>query len=381
MNLVSTINFLLIAGVIQGFLFNIVTLFIKKRYTKVIIYLNFTVLFLSLNNLQRWLAENDFSSNNFFIKQLEVPWYVLMFPFFFLFLVHFLKVEDKVRDYLKLTLTIFVLEVIVRLSLITYVYYNVPDQDDSIIKYYHNYEEVVNLIYCLYIFAQSLILVYKKQDLYSYLLSYDDINWIKIFLKLGAVVFMFWVIAVGYVQFTGDRSAYLLLRFGTSILLYWIGYQGFYRYNVVKDRIVLRRTLAEQNYMLSTFETKNSVSTSQEFNTEKHKKEFDNISDFIISAQRFLDPYLSMEELSKDLGISVSHMSKLINSFSGHNFSDYINGLRVEQAKKLLADPDFSQYTIVSIGLESGFNSRSTFYAAFKKFTTQTPSQFRDSNL
>ena len=122
MNLVAIINFLLIAGVIQGFLFNLVTLFFRKKLTKAILYLNLTVLFLSLNNLQAWIRENGYSSKILFINQLEVPWYVLMFPFFYLFLVHFLKVENKVNDYLKLTLAVFFLEVIFRVFLIGCVY-------------------------------------------------------------------------------------------------------------------------------------------------------------------------------------------------------------------------------------------------------------------
>jgi AraC-like DNA-binding protein len=65
------------------------------------------------------------------------------------------------------------------------------------------------------------------------------------------------------------------------------------------------------------------------------------------------------------------------NSYSSYNFSDFINSLRVEQAKKFLSDNEFSQYTIVAIGLECGFNSKSTFYSAFKNFTSETPTTYR----
>ena len=75
--------------------------------------------------------------------------------------------------------------------------------------------------------------------------------------------------------------------------------------------------------------------------------------------------------------MSTSHISKVINTTSNFNFSDYINLLRVEQAKKLLSNSDFDRYTIVSVGLECGFNSKSTFYTAFKKFTNYTPTEFR----
>ena len=188
MKIVTIINFLLIAGVIQGFVFNLVTLFFRKKLTKVIFFLNLTVLFISLNNLQAWLRENDYSSNMFFIKQFEVPWYVLIFPFFYLFLVHFLKVENKVNDYLKLTLTVFILEIVFRMFLIGFVNYYIPDQDVTIIKKYTVFEEIFNLVYCLFIFGHSLTLVFRKKKLYEFILNYDDVNWIKLFLKISSVV-------------------------------------------------------------------------------------------------------------------------------------------------------------------------------------------------
>jgi len=381
MNVVSIINFLLIAGVIQGFFFNLITLFIKKKITKVIVFLNLVVLFLSLNNLQAWLRENDYSSGLFWIKHLEVPWYVLMFPCFYLFLVHFLKVDNKVNDYLKLTITVFVLEVVFRLFLMGYVYYYVPERNTSIIHLYTSFEEIFNLIYCLYIFYHALILVFKKKALYEYILSFDDIIWIKLFLKICSVVLLFWVIAVAVFNITGNKDAYLLLRFGDSIVLYWIGYQGFYRYTIVKDRIMLRRSIARDSGLEPTMVRNTQELTVDSTVKEKHYKEFMELNDYIISNKRYVDPFLNLEALASELGIGVSHLSKLINTFSSYNFSDYINSLRVEQAKKLLEDETFDQYTILSIGLESGFNSKSTFYSAFKKFTSLTPSLYRDGNM
>jgi len=378
MNIVAIINFLLIAGVIQGFVFNLVTLLIKKKFTKVILFLNLTVLFISLNNLQAWLRENEYSSNIFFIKQLEVPWYVLIFPFFYLFLVHFLKVDKKVNDYLKLTLIVFFLEVVFRAFLIGCVYYYIPEQDITIIKRYSIFEEIFNLIYCLFIFGHSLTLVFRKKKLYEFILNYDDINWIKLFLKISSVVLFLWVIAVVFFNITGNRDAYLLLRLGTSIILYWIGYQGFYRYNVVNDRIILRRSILSNKALQVSDSHINLGQDRIDFINEKHQKEFEQLNSYIISNQSFVDPNLSLESLTENQNMSLSHASKLINAFSNYNFSDYINSLRIEQAKKLLSDDSFDQYTIVAIGLESGFNSKSTFYTAFKKFTSQTPSEFRD---
>jgi len=206
---------------------------------------------------------------------------------------------------------------------------------------------------------------------------YDDLNWIKWFIRLGCFVILFWTIAVIIKSFTGNEDAYILLRFSSSILLYWIGYQGFYKYTVVKDRIYLRSTIINDKVLISSDNQYNAFQKKDDFINEKHQKEFENIKKHIVKNKLYLDPLLSMDSITSELGLSKSHFSRLINTYSDFNFSDFINSLRVEQAKKFLSKNEFSAYTIVAIGLECGFNSKSTFYSAFKKFTSETPTSFR----
>ena len=66
---------------------------------------------------------------------------------------------------------------------------------------------------------------------------------------------------------------------------------------------------------------------------------------------------------------------KLINDNLHKNFTDYINEYRIEEAKQLIQDN--SLYTIEAIGNQSGFNSKSAFYKAFKKITNTTPAKFK----
>jgi AraC-like DNA-binding protein len=58
------------------------------------------------------------------------------------------------------------------------------------------------------------------------------------------------------------------------------------------------------------------------------------------------------------------------------NFANFINQQRVEYAKKALKKDENKLLTIESIGEKSGFKSKSSFNAAFKKFTGQTPSDY-----
>lgn len=365
-------NFLLIAGAIQGFIFNGVTLLSQKKVDKVIIFLNLTVFFLSLNNLQAWLIAKEFRFDFFFLRQFLVPWYMFIMPMFYMFLIHYLKIQDKVKKILNIAVILFVVELILR----TYFIMNASESDVSMIKKYTSIEEITNATFAILLFCKCLEIVFKQSKLLDFIVSYDDIKWLKRFLVLGGFVLSFWVLAIVLNTYFNDDRAYYPLRLATSILLYWIGYQGFFRYTLVHDRILLRGKLAA----LKPETTQKPVPQTDNGLSEKHQQEFFAIANYIVAEQRFLDAKLSLEQLSDELEISAGHLSKLINTYSEYNFSDYINSLRVTQAKAFLKDDDFDNYTIVAIGLECGFNSRSTFYTAFKKFTNQTPSEYRKAN-
>jgi AraC-like DNA-binding protein len=93
----------------------------------------------------------------------------------------------------------------------------------------------------------------------------------------------------------------------------------------------------------------------------------------------FLDSMLTLDKLAEEMKLSKSHLSRIINSELGIGFRDYLNSLRLEEAKLHLLNPEFASYTLVAIGLEAGFNSKTTFNTVFKKITTMTPSEYRNA--
>lgn len=58
------------------------------------------------------------------------------------------------------------------------------------------------------------------------------------------------------------------------------------------------------------------------------------------------------------------------------NFNDFINAYRIEETISILTSSSLSKLTIEAIALKAGFNSKSTFYSAFKKQTGKTPKEF-----
>ncbi len=87
---------------------------------------------------------------------------------------------------------------------------------------------------------------------------------------------------------------------------------------------------------------------------------------------------LTLSGLAEQLGLTTHIVSQVLNDTIGQNFYDFVNAYRVEEAKKWLESSDSHNRAISQVAQESGFNSSSAFYNAFKKKTGMTPSQWRD---
>ena len=353
----------------MGIVFIIATQCSRSGREKTVVFLNLVVLFLMLNNFQAFLLETVFREAPFFVQRLQIPWYLLVLPSFYAFLIYYLRIDGKVQSFAKFSMLLFMLELLMRLAFIPY-YEN--SDNNLLIGRYVQAEEIVNALFSVFLFVKSIVLLFKCSELYQLVLAFDSLRWLKNFMFLGGLVMLMWICAI---LLNLDKALqpelyiYYPLRLSSTILLYWICYQGFYSYSLMSERIKLREAIAIEE------KDKTEVSVVSE------DTKFEKVKNHIEKNKRYLDPSFSLEKLSAELDMSVSTLSHLINQESGYNFSDYINFLRVKKVKKYLTKPDYASYTIVAIGLECGFNSKSAFYTAFKKFTSVTPSAFKEQQL
>ncbi|NML65609.1 helix-turn-helix transcriptional regulator [Hymenobacter sp. RP-2-7] len=95
----------------------------------------------------------------------------------------------------------------------------------------------------------------------------------------------------------------------------------------------------------------------------------------------WLEPELTLAELALRLQAHPALLSKVINQGCRQNFNDFVNSYRVAEARRKLADPRYSHYSLVGVALESGFNSKSTFNRVFKKLTGQAPGELTRPKL
>jgi AraC-like DNA-binding protein len=93
-------------------------------------------------------------------------------------------------------------------------------------------------------------------------------------------------------------------------------------------------------------------------------------------AQLYLNPQLKLYDLARHIDEPAYLTSQCINTHYKKSFYDFINELRVDEAKTLLKSFDPKKDTIENVAYQSGFNSRASFYRAFKKMEGKNPTNF-----
>lgn len=88
------------------------------------------------------------------------------------------------------------------------------------------------------------------------------------------------------------------------------------------------------------------------------------------------NPSLTLSDVARAMGLNRRQVSQLINQGFGQNFNDFVNQYRVKAVKEQFAANKHEEFTILSIALACGFNSKTTFNRVFKKYTARTPVQY-----
>lgn len=107
--------------------------------------------------------------------------------------------------------------------------------------------------------------------------------------------------------------------------------------------------------------------------------DFETIVAKLNETKAYLNSNLTIIELAEQVRLHPKKVSQTINQYSNKNFNHFINEFRINEAKKLLVDPNYKNLTIETIFKDSGFNSKSVFNTIFKEATGITPSAYKKS--
>jgi len=93
----------------------------------------------------------------------------------------------------------------------------------------------------------------------------------------------------------------------------------------------------------------------------------------------YKNPNLSLQDVSQEMNISTHQLSQFLNNNLNKNFTSFVNEFRIKEACKIITSND--KLTLESVGYDVGFNSKSTFFSAFKKHTGTTPLNYQLQGL
>ncbi|MBK9415442.1 MAG: AraC family transcriptional regulator [Bacteroidetes bacterium] len=184
-----------------------------------------------------------------------------------------------------------------------------------------------------------------------------------------------------------------LIGFVISLIIYSLAYATWKHASPVdiEKLLIAANDITKESNGLVSESAQESVSTTDTVNRVEEAKsrlvyklsemQFGNLSDQIdkifSSGKVYLQNDYSLAQLGKDLGIPAYQASELINRKYGATFYDVINQQRIDEVKRRLSDPKFEHLSILGIAMDCGFNSKSSFNSAFRKFTGKTPSEYK----
>lgn len=225
--------------------------------------------------------------------------------------------------------------------------------------------------------------------LYSYFMvkhlkDSQEKKWILILLTLVSSVLFVWLItALAGLLLNYDISSTMsVLALCATFIIHWTAYIGIYKYKLAKNKDAISHFLNNDLAVLPPNLQMVQNNTPQEYKESitADNLYFQKLELLCKNEHIYTDSTLNREKVAEKLGISAGYVSQIINTITGDNFAHYINQYRVEAVKEMISSSEYENYTLLTMGLESGFTSKTTFYNAFKKVTGQTPNEFKNSS-
>jgi AraC-like DNA-binding protein len=260
---------------------------------------------------------------------------------------------------------------------------------------------ISGIVYIIWLF----IILNKHKLNITKQFSYDEkikLNWLRYLIYgLGVI----WLIIIAQSIIVKSYDDYI---FGAAVILVVIiGYFGIRQGRIYNSQIIsISDNHLQSNFLNEQFkinQAQTGLYLTEDLPTlpnEKHvailiKKKYANsglteklsqdlhkkLKDLMKNEKLYVESELTLSRLAEKLDIHPNYLSQVINEKEGKSFYDYINTLRVEEFKRLLLIQDNSRYTLMSLAIDCGFNSKSSFNKNFKKVTGLSPSEYLNKSI
>lgn len=244
------------------------------------------------------------------------------------------------------------------------------------------------------------------KDVFSYDNTSNRLFWLNYISVIYAVTYLIYFITRFYSAFTdaNTKDLEIIPSIGLMILTYSISYFSIKQPNLFKhdteinddhetpkpkkENTIIEPIVSEKTNAISLRETgqKNETTSSSEMGEKNEdvsvekQQQIEQITRYMKEQKPYLNPELTLLDLSQNLNIPKHQITLLLNNCLGKNFFEFVNEFRIEETKKRMLDSQYDHLTLVAIAYECGFNSKSTFNTFFKNATGKTPTEWRKEN-
>ena len=362
----------MLAGAIQGMIFVLAVATSKKYRSRSTNFLLALILVFSVDLFQYYLNDAEIFSLEEFHQFIYLPLASSAGVFLYLYVFTLLYPEEKISRKQWLFFLPFVLFFTTMVLLKIIIFFLPEEKQIPLVSFYwsvYDLQEITAAIMSVFMSILAFREIQKFERRNENNQHKLHLTWLK-----ATILFLIFFICTSWIwlsyldMYEKEEPKFYLLWIGMSVTIYWLGHIGIYKFGIQSEREQIRKFTST----LTTVEPQ-----PKEIHLKK-SKQLDLFEEYILQQRNFLDPLLSLEKSAEHLGVNKTYLSRILNQELNISFNDYINNLRVEEAKKILEQPEFENYTLSAIGLEAGFNSKSTFYTAFKKFTEMSPSDYRN---
>ena len=203
----------------------------------------------------------------------------------------------------------------------------------------------------------------------------------RTFLWLGALLFSFLLLVLSYSifisqVFSSPGKLFHLVTGNISIIslisLSFISFLPLLFPHIIYGKIAVKG--------INKDEIKMYDAALEALPNKKTVELFNKIDSYFINKEPYLEPYFTLPQLAKKMKVPVHHLQKAFKEVGKTTFVKYKTRHKVQWAKNALVNPLFKNDTIDTVGMYSGFNSKSQFYAAFRKFEKMTPREYSLKN-
>ncbi len=361
-------NILMVFGASQGILLSFIVL-LKNKNKLAGFSLAIMVFGISMNILYYGIVDTGICKTHLFIAYLYLPWAMLAAVGFYLYVVFSTKNQDTLTLKNKLAFLPFVVFSIFHITIgvcqynyecqlipykISFIFYEIDEYSGIVISFLSGFLSL-RLLPKIEASLQQRFSNYNKRQLIFH----------KQFSILVMVFAVYWFLSYTYSEFfDGNIKVYYGLALISGVSLYWITYAGF-----IRKETIIPEFIPNENDLIK----------SKTLSYSKEDPLFLSLIKLFEKEKPYTDPELSLDKLASMINTNKSYLSSMINQVTNKNFYHFINEYRVKHLIQLFNEEKTSDFTIISLAYESGFNSKSTFQAVFKKETGKTPSQFIDS--